>query len=95
MDDHWTTILQHGGDLVLTSGIFIQTFLHHAMSRIPGELFFSFEARSQDPETLLALEGLLKSECKTIERDRGVKFKFDEMIKSVPAELDKNIIINC
>ena len=92
MDDHWTTILQHGGDLVLPSGIFHTDFSHHAMSRIPGELFFSFEARSQDPETLLALEGLLKSECKTIERDRGVKFKFDEMIKSVPAELDKNII---
>ena len=92
MDDHWKTIEQHGGDLVLTSGIFHTDNLHHAMSRIPGELFFSFEARSQDPSTLLALEGLLKSECKTIEKERGVKFKFDDLIKSAPAELDKNII---
>jgi len=92
MDDHWNTIQQHGGDLVLTSGIFHTDSKHHAMSRIPGEVYFSFESRSQDVATLDALEALLKSECKTIERERGVKFKFDNLIKSSPAELDKGII---
>ena len=92
MDDHWNTIQQHGGDLVLTSGIFQTDSDHHAMSRIPGEIFFSFESRSQDIATLDALEGLLKSECKTIERERGVKFEFDDLIKSSPAELDQGII---
>ena len=92
MDDHWNTIQQHGGDLVLTSGIFHTDMEHHAMSRIPGELFFSFEARSQDETTLDALEALLKSECKTIERERGVKFQFDNLIKSSPAELDEGVI---
>ena len=92
MDDHWNTIQQHGGDLVLTSGIFQTDSEHHAMSRIPGEIFFSFESRSQDIATLDALEGLLKSECKTIERERGVKFEFDDLIKSSPAELDQGII---
>ena len=92
MDDHWNTIQQHGGDLVLTSGIFQTDSEHHAMSRIPGEIFFSFESRSQDIATLDALEALLKSECKTIERERGVKFEFDDLIKSSPAELDQGII---
>ncbi|MDC0093732.1 hydantoinase/carbamoylase family amidase, partial [Alphaproteobacteria bacterium] len=92
MDDHWNTIQQHGGDLVLTSGIFQTDSEHHAMSRIPGEIFFSFESRSQDIATLDALEALLKSECKTIERERGVKFEFDDLIKSSPAELDQDII---
>ena len=92
MDDHWNTIQQHGGDLVLTSGIFQTDSDHHAMSRIPGEIFFSFESRSQDIATLDALEGLLKSECKTIEKERGVKFEFDDLIKSSPAELDQGII---
>ena len=78
MDDHWNTIQQHGGDLVLTSGIFQTDSEHHAMSRIPGEIFFSFESRSQDIATLDALEALLKSECKTIERERGVTFEFDD-----------------
>ena len=94
MDDHWNTIQQHGGDLVLTSGIFHTDSDHHAMSRIPGEIFFSFESRSQDIATLDALEALLKSECKTIERERGVKFEFDDLIKSSPAELDEVIIKN-
>ena len=94
MDDHWNTIQQHGGDLVLTSGIFQTDSDHHAMSRIPGEIFFSFESRSQDVATLDALEALLKSECKTIERERGVKFEFDDLIKSSPAELDEVIIKN-
>jgi len=92
MEDHWTTILQHGGDLVLTSGIFHTNSDYHAMSRIPDELTFSFEARSQDQATLDALDGLLRSECKTIERDRRVKFEFDDPIHSAPAELDENII---
>ena len=35
---------------------------------------------------------MLKSECKTIERERGVTFEFDDLIKSSPAELDKSII---
>ena len=94
MDDHWNTIQQHGGDIVLTSGIFHTDSDHHAMSRIPGEIFFSFESRSQDVATLDALEALLKSECKTIERERGVKFEFDDLIKSSPAELDEVIIKN-
>jgi N-carbamoyl-L-amino-acid hydrolase len=92
MDDHWTTILQHGGDLVLTSGIFHTDEQHHAMSRIPGELSFSFEARSQDQATLDALEALLKSECAAVQKERRVKFEFDEAIMSAPALLNKNII---
>jgi N-carbamoyl-L-amino-acid hydrolase len=92
MDDHWSSILQHGGDLVLTSGIFFTDSNHHAMSRIPGELYFSFESRSEDEEILLALDDLLRSECKTIEKERGVDFIFDEVIKSKPAKIDDEIL---
>lgn len=92
MDDHWATIQQHGGDLVLTAGIFQTDAAHHAMSRIPGEVSFSFEARSQDPATLQAIEGLLHSECQIIERDRKVRFVFDEMVRSQSAELDQGMI---
>ena len=92
MDDHWNTIEQHGGDLVLTSGIFHTDVDNQAMSRIPGEILFSFESRSQDISTLDALEGLLRSECKTIEREKGVCFEFDNLIKSDPAECNQEIV---
>lgn len=92
MDDHWATILQHGGDLVLTAGIFHTDASHNAMSRIPGEASFSFEARSQSPATLKAIEGLLHSECQIIERERKVRFVFDDMVTSDSAELDEGMI---
>jgi N-carbamoyl-L-amino-acid hydrolase len=91
LDDHWTTILQHGGDLVLTTGIFATNEEDHAMSRIPGEVGFSFEARSQYVQTLDALLALMHSECATLEDERRVKFEFDNVIKSAPAILDKEI----
>ena len=78
-------------DLVLTAGIFHTNSAHRAMSRIPGETTFSFEARSQDPATLSAIECLLHSECRIIERDRKVRFVFDDLVRAEPAELDAGI----
>jgi N-carbamoyl-L-amino-acid hydrolase len=92
MDDHWSTIQQHGGDLVLTAGIFQTDPAHHALSRIPGETHFSFEARSQHPATLHAIEGLLHTECEGIQRDRKVKFVFDGVVRAPSAELDSGIL---
>lgn len=92
IDDHWTTILQHGGDLVATCGILTTNPQNHAMSRIPGEVTFSFEARSQYEHTLAAIEALLHSECATITYERKVKFEFDKPVKTPPAVLDENII---
>src|SRR5690606_16157396 len=59
---------------------------------IPGEATFSFEGRSQDPATLLAVEGLLRSECQIIERERKVKFRFDPMLRAEPAEMDTDLV---
>jgi beta-ureidopropionase / N-carbamoyl-L-amino-acid hydrolase len=92
MDEHWSTIQQHGGDLVMTVGMLQTDPSRHAMSRIPGEVTFSFEVRSQDAPTLTAVEGLLKSECHILQRERGVRFEFDECVRSEPAALDEGII---
>ncbi|NDV23675.1 Zn-dependent hydrolase [Desulfovibrio sp. JC022] len=92
IDDHWTTILQHGGDLVATCGILCTDPQHHAMSRIPGEVTFSFEARSQYEHTLAAIEALLHSECATITHERRVNFEFDKPVKTPPAVIDQEIV---
>lgn len=92
IDDHWTTILQHGGDLVATTGILTTNPQNHAMSRIPGLVTFSFEARSQYEHTLAAIEALLHSECATITYDRKVQFEFDKPVKTPPAVLDQTIV---
>lgn len=92
IDDHWTTILQHGGDLVLTFGMLSTNAEEHAMTRIPGDVRFSFESRSQNDSTLTAMEALLHSECETIEHDRRVSFQFDPVIRTPSAVLDRSIV---
>jgi N-carbamoyl-L-amino-acid hydrolase len=92
IDDHWMTILQHGGDVVLTFGMLSTNPEEHAMTRIPGDVSFSFEARSQNDSTLNAMEELLHSECETIEHDRRVSFEFDPIIRTPSAVLDRSIV---
>lgn len=91
MDDHWSEIEQKGGDLVLTAGIIHTDPTHNAMSRIPGETTFSFEARSQHGSTIRAVEALLHAECAEIARDRGVRFVFDAPVHSPEAMLDAGV----
>jgi N-carbamoyl-L-amino-acid hydrolase len=91
MDDHWSEIEQQGGDLVLTAGIIHTDPSHNAMSRIPGDTTFSFEARSQHASTIRAVEALLHAECAEIGRDRGVRFVFDEPVHSPEAMLDARV----
>ncbi len=91
MDEHWSKIEQQGGDLVLTAGIVHTDSSHNAMSRIPGEVTFSFEARSQHAATITAVEALLHAECDDIARDRGVRFVFDSPVHSPEAMLDADV----
>lgn len=92
LDEHWQTIQQHGGDLVLTVGMLHTDPEHDAMSRVPGEAEFSFEARSQSETTLDALCALLKTECEALERARKVRFEFDPVIRSASAMCDDAIV---
>jgi N-carbamoyl-L-amino-acid hydrolase len=88
LDRHWRTLLERGRDLVVTSGIVATDPAEHAIARIPGMVRFSFEARSQNVETLEAFYDLFLSECEGIGEERGVTFKLDRRIESAPATMD-------
>jgi N-carbamoyl-L-amino-acid hydrolase len=92
LDEHWAVWLERGLDLVLTFGIVSTNPRAHAMSRIPGELAFSFEVRSQSHETLEAFYELFHSECKSVATERKVGFEFDRRLESPPARLDERWI---
>lgn len=92
LDEHWRTIQQLGGDLVLTVGTLHTDPDHDAMSRVPGEADFSFEARSESEETLDGMLALLAEECAAVTRDRKVRFEFDPVIRSAPARCDGNVV---
>lgn len=88
LDEHWRVLLQMGMDLVMTVGMCGTLPESHAVSVIPGEVRFSFEARSQDFETLERFHTLMREECDAVARARGVAFSFDDPLATRPAAMD-------
>jgi len=91
LDEHWKVLLERGIDLVVTTGIVSTDPAEHSISRIPGNVSFSFEARSKSVDTLESFYQLLRTACKAISRDRGVRFEFDRRIESAPATMDPTL----
>lgn len=92
LDEHWNRLLERGIDLVITSGICETDRNLNAISRIPGEVYFSFEARSQSYDTLEGFYELFRSECRAVSDQRRVSFEFDERVYTEPARMDEGII---
>ncbi|MCW5684124.1 MAG: hydantoinase/carbamoylase family amidase [Pseudolabrys sp.] len=92
LDEHWNRLLERGIDLVVTAGVFGTDSSQHAIARIPGEVYFSFEVRSQSYDTLEGFYELFRSECRAVADLRRVKFEFDDRIYTEPARMDEGII---
>jgi len=91
LDEHWRVLLERGTDLVVTAGVVSTDPAEHSISRIPGQVSFSFEARSKSHETLEAFYQLMRAECTAISRERGVSFDFDRRLLSDPATMDERL----
>jgi N-carbamoyl-L-amino-acid hydrolase len=89
LDENWQALNSRGVDLVVTSGIVGTDPREHSISRIPGEVQFSLEIRSQTLETLEAFYQLVLVEAGGIEKARGVKFDFGERVLSEPGLIDR------
>lgn len=91
LDEHWRVLLERGTDLVVTTGVVNTDPAEHSISRIPGRVNFSLEARSKSTDTLEAFYQLVRAECTAISRERGVQFQFDRRLLSEPATMDDRI----
>lgn len=91
LDEHWRRLLERDIDLVVTTGVVSTEQDTHAVSRIPGQVSFSFEARSESTDTLDVFHELLLAECNAISRERGVRFEFDRRLTSPPARMDAGL----
>ena len=87
LDEHWEKLQGQGVDLVITSGVVQTNPAEHTLTRIPGEIAFSLDIRSQSPQTLEAFYQLLQDECAIVRRNRGVEFEFDEKMVTAPREI--------
>lgn len=91
LDESWLTIIQKGGDLVVTSGVVATNPETHSLSRIPDQVGFSLDCRSQSTAVLHEMRQLIAQEMAQIEADRKVKFIADEEIFTAPATMSTTI----
>jgi N-carbamoyl-L-amino-acid hydrolase len=88
LDENWQALNARGVDLVVTSGVVATDPREHSPSRIPGDVRFSLEIRSQSLETIEAFHRLALAEAGAIGKARGVTFDFGERVLSEPALID-------
>ena len=92
IDEHWRILLEWGEDLVITAGVVETNAAEHAVSRVPGEVTFALEYRSQNPKTLESFGILLQSECKQVGDKRGVTFDLGTPSTTAPAKMSPMIV---
>lgn len=92
LDEHWRVLLEWGEDLVVTTGIVGTNPREHALSRVPGEVSFALEYRSQDLKTLQSFGKLVESECAQVESRRGVRFELGPSTLTDPARMSPAVI---
>lgn len=92
LDEAWISVLQKGDDLVLTAGVVHTDQEKNAMSRIPDQVEFSLDIRSQSQETLDGMSEMLEREVLEIEQERRVEFEFGTANKTAPAFMDKTVV---
>lgn len=92
IDEHWRVLLEWGEDLVVTSGIVETNPTEHAVSRVPGEVAFALEYRSQDTKTLTSFGNLIKAECDQIAAKRGVHFELGDPVTTEPAKMSEAVV---
>lgn len=92
LDGTWQHLLNTGQDLVLTSGVVGTDPNRHAIARIPDEIGFSLDVRSQDADTLEQMREYLTDEMDDIARSRGVAFEVGAPVAVAPALMDPTLV---
>ncbi|MCC7426577.1 MAG: Zn-dependent hydrolase [Alphaproteobacteria bacterium] len=95
LDEHWRVLLERGLDMVLTFGICGTDPKVHALTKVPGEVNFSLDIRSQDIATLEAFYRLFQTEAAVVAQQRGVRFVLDERAGTDPQRMDERWVKRC
>jgi N-carbamoyl-L-amino-acid hydrolase len=91
LEEFWRVAESGGRDLVLTMGEFWTDPAMHGPTRIPGQVTFSLDIRSEDPAVLQAAEALLRDQAARIEAERGVTIDYGPPLAVPPAPMDARL----
>ncbi len=88
LDAIWTETEAGGGDFAYTVGKFFTDPNRHAMTIVNGDVQFSLDLRSLDPDFLEEMEERLEDIARAIATRRGVRFELGQMTKAAPGRMD-------
>ncbi len=88
LDSEWSRVRAAGGDLVFTVGKLFTDAQQHALTKVPGDVEFTIDFRSQDERTLAAMQSLVERLASEIARRRRVRFDFAPFSLHRPAAMD-------
>jgi N-carbamoyl-L-amino-acid hydrolase len=83
----WLDYEQRGLDLVCTVGQFYTDAKVHTMTKIPGELWFTMDIRSQDNALLLGFDQSLRAIAEDIGAKRGVSIDLGAFTNALPGPI--------
>lgn len=88
IDRAWREGVPLGRDLVFTIGKLGTDPKMHSLSKVPGEVSFSLDLRSYQPETLAYMRDLVVAKAREIGSRRDVRFELGDYAVTAPWVLD-------
>jgi N-carbamoyl-L-amino-acid hydrolase len=88
MERYWSDAERAGEDMVITFGRFFTDPQLHNLTTIPGELTFSFDARSRSAATLNGIKKALLASANEIAHRTSVEFAWQPFSQSAPVDMD-------
>lgn len=95
LDALWQEIERAGGDLTVTLGQVSTDPAQHAFSKVPGDVRFALDVRSQSTATLADMRRRLNELCRTIGEERRVAFELGPLTDTAPALMDGPLRARC
>lgn len=91
IDRKWNELHAAGRDLIFTVGKIHTDSKLHSLSKVPGEVGFSLDIRSGDPDVLALMRTFVAREAETIGVRRNVRFELGLFSVTAPTVLDRQL----
>ncbi len=91
LEQYWIQQEAQGVDLVATVGEFYTNPEHHTLTKIPGEVSFTLDIRSESLEVLGAVESYLNSLAEAVSQRRRVQIDLGSCRQALPGRMDPEL----
>lgn len=91
LDERWAALEADGHDLVATLGEFWTPPERHGITKIPGELRFTLDIRSEDEALLWRLDEELRADATRLGAERWVTLDLGDATHAAPALMDESL----